>query len=119
MVLWSRAPVRAALLVQADREQQERQQEEETVGNPSLSCGSGQSERRKLCPVRQNSGGGIRHELGNGTLGMFQLFSSLRVNGMFSDSTPTFYGKVAGREALTLSFVCGSERLPGASCDLS
>lgn len=102
MFLWSRAPVPAALLVQTDREQQERQQqEEETVGNPRLSCGSGQSERRKLCPVRQNSGGGIRHELGNGALGMFQLFSSLCVSGLSSDNTPTFCGKVAGREALT------------------
>lgn len=32
VVLRSGAPVRAALLLQADREQQERQQEEETVG---------------------------------------------------------------------------------------
>lgn len=39
VVLWSRAPVRAALLVQTDREQQERQQEEETVGNPRLRDG--------------------------------------------------------------------------------
>lgn len=108
MVYRPPAPVRAALLVQPDREQQERRrrQEEETVGNPRLSGGSGHSERRKPCPVRQNSGGGIRHELGNGALGMFLLLLSPRVKGLFSDNTPTFCGRVAGGEALTPSALC-------------
>lgn len=72
---WSRAPVLRgpAGSDQPDREQQERQKEEETVGNRSRSGGSGRSERRKPSPLRQKSGG-IRHELGNGALGMFQLF---------------------------------------------
>lgn len=32
-----------------------------------------ESERGKLRPIRQKSEGGIRNELGNGALGMFQL----------------------------------------------
>lgn len=39
----------------------------------STSGSLGESERGKLCPIREKSEGRICNELGNGALGMFKL----------------------------------------------
>lgn len=50
---------------------------QQTLKNRSPSGSLGESERGNLCLIQENSEGGIRDELGNGTLGMFKCVYDL------------------------------------------
>lgn len=57
------------------QEQQQQQTVSQELRSPSDSFGD--CEWGKLRPIREKSEGGIRHELGNGTLGMFNLIQTV------------------------------------------